>query len=82
MADICADSPQRPVLRLMDRLIWLAMVPDHPDFPQRRTGMARWLLYVRSHWLRMPPGLLLKHLMQKQIIRWKRSRSTAAETAQ
>jgi len=82
MADIGTGAPQRLVLRLMDRLIWLSMVPDHPDFPQRLTAVAQWLLYARSHWLRMPPGLLLKHLMRKQIIRWKRRKSTASVTAQ
>ena len=71
LADIGAGAPPRLILRLMDRLIVWVMVPDHPDFPQRRTAVAQWLLYVRSHWLRMPPGLLLKHLMRKQIMRWK-----------
>jgi len=27
--------------------------------------MAVWLLFVRSHWLRMPPGLLAAHLLRK-----------------
>ena len=71
LADIGAGAPPRLILRLMDRLIVWVMVPDHPDFPKRRTAVAQWLLYVRSHWLRMPPGLLLKHLMRKQIMRWK-----------
>ena len=74
MANIGSGAPLRPVLRLMDRLILLVMVPDHPDFPLRRTALARWLLYVRSHWLRMPPGLLLKHLARKQLMRWKVAR--------
>jgi len=69
---IDAVAPPRLILYLMDRLIMWVMVPDHPDFPQYRTAVAQWLLYVRSHWLRMPPGLLLKHLAHKQIIRWKR----------
>ena len=25
----------------------------------------QWLLYVRSHWIRMPPGLLVRHLARK-----------------
>ncbi len=28
-------------------------------------GLAAWMLYVRSHWLRMPPGLLARHLLTK-----------------
>jgi hypothetical protein len=82
MTDIGTGAPPRIVLRLMDRLIAWVMVPDHPDFPQRSTAIAQWLLYVRSHWLRMPPGLLLKHLARKQIMRWKRRKPAAAATAQ
>jgi hypothetical protein len=81
MADIGAGAPPRLVLHLMDRLIEWVMVPDHPDFPQRRTAVAQWLLYVRSHWLRMPPGLLLQHLARKQLMRWKR-RKPATTVAQ
>ena len=74
MASIGNGAPSRPILGLMDRLVSWVMVPDHPDFPQRRTALARWLLYVRSHWLRMPPGLLLKHLARKLVMRWKAGR--------
>ena len=81
MADIGAGAPPRIILHLMDRLIVWAMVPDHPDFPQRRTAVAQWLLFVRSHWLRMPPGLLLKHLTRKQIMRWKRRKPASATMA-
>ena len=82
MAGIGTDAPPRFILRLMDRLIVWVMVPDHPDFPQRRTAVAQWLLYVRSHWLRMPPGLLLQHLTRKQIMRWKRRKPASTATAQ
>ena len=81
-AEIGSAAPPRPVLGLMDYLIFWVMVPDHPDYPQRRTRMAQWLLYVRSHWLRMPPGLLLKHLARKQIMRWKRRKPASAEMVQ
>lgn len=37
----------------------------HPVAPDRWTGFARWLLYVRAHWLRMPPHLLTAHLARK-----------------
>lgn len=36
---------------------------------QGKTGLAGSLLYVRSHWLRMPPGLLTGHLTRKLIRR-------------
>ena len=75
-------APPGPVLRLMDNLIEAVMIPEHPDFPRRRRAVAQWLLYVRSHWLRMPPGMLLQHLARKQIMRWKRSKATAGTLAQ
>jgi hypothetical protein len=82
MADIGTGAPPGLIRHLMDRLVMWVMVPDHPDFPQRRTAVAKWLLYVRSHWLRMPPGLLLKHLVRKQLMRWKRRRPAATVTQQ
>ncbi|HWP22583.1 MAG TPA: nucleotidyltransferase family protein [Candidatus Binatia bacterium] len=33
------------------------------------------LLYIRSHWLRMPPWLLAKHLLRQAIRRWRRGKS-------
>jgi hypothetical protein len=62
-------GPPAPVLALMDRLVPQALLPDHPDHPTRRTALARWLLYVRAHWLRMPPLLLAAHLARKGVVR-------------
>jgi hypothetical protein len=75
-------APTGPVLYLMDNLIGAVMIPEHPDFPRRRRAVAQWLLYVRSHWLRMPPGMLLQHLARKQIMRWKHSKATAGTLVQ
>jgi len=52
---------------LMDRLFRRALAPDHPDCADRFSGSARWLLYVRSHYLRMPFYLLIPHLVRKSI---------------
>jgi hypothetical protein len=75
-------APPGPVLRLMDYTIEAVLIPEHPDFPRRRRAVALWLLYVRSHWLRMPPGMLLQHLTRKQIMRWKQRKATAGALAQ
>ena len=77
-----AGAPPGPVLRLMDNLIEAVMIPEHPDFPRDRRAVAQWLLYVRSHWLRMPPGKLLPHLARKQIMRWKHRQATAGTLLQ
>ena len=76
-----SDEPTWPVLRLMDILVSRALLPDHPDYPRRGTALAKWLLYVRSHWLRMPPGLLFRHLLRKQYMHWRNQRSTALAQA-
>ncbi|MFQ5774663.1 MAG: nucleotidyltransferase family protein [Kiloniellaceae bacterium] len=64
-----AFAPNRLVRAAMDRLVPLAMLPEAPDRRGRAAGLARWLLYVRSHWLRMPPGLLARHLVVKAVRR-------------
>lgn len=64
-------KPSGVICRLMDFLVPLAILPDHPDFPQKRVGIARWLLYVRSHYLRMPLHLLIPHLFHKSGTRFR-----------
>lgn len=61
-------APVRPLLLAMDRLVPVALFPPHPDRRQRFVGLARLLLYVRSHWIRMPPWLLIYHLSYKFVI--------------
>jgi hypothetical protein len=58
-------APPGPVLRLMDQLVPRALLPGHPDTPSRAIMVARWLLYVRSHWVKMPPVMLARHLAHK-----------------
>ena len=48
---------------------WNASHHENRERPRRRAGLARWLLYVRSHWLRMPPLLLARHLLRKSLRR-------------
>lgn len=55
--------------RWMDTLFARALVPDHESCEDWFTPMARWLLYVRSHHLRMPFYLLMPHLVRKAFKR-------------
>lgn len=64
---------------LLDACYDRALMPDHPSCDGPLTGAARLALYVRSHWLRMPTGLLLQHLARKA---WMRTRPTPEEPAQ
>lgn len=54
---------------LLDWALAKALRPMHPSCDVRGAGLARWLLYVRSHALRMPPHLLVPHLVRKAWMR-------------
>lgn len=62
--------PRTAVLAFMDMLFSRALLPDHRSCDGRLTPLARWLLYVRSHALRMPIHLLLPHLTRKYLRRF------------
>jgi hypothetical protein len=51
--------------KLMDALFLRALMPDHESCNDQWTGLARWLLFIRSHWLKMPFYLLVMHLTRK-----------------
>lgn len=72
-----AGAPAWPVRALMDRLIPWAIWPEHPDYPRRTATVARGIVYLRSHWLRMPAGLLLRHLGFKAWLRFRGIRKEA-----
>ncbi len=76
------DAPRMPVRWLMDWLVPLALLPEHPDHPRRRAALARWLLYLRAHWLRMPPVLLVRHLGYKTWLRMRGVRQSISVTPQ
>jgi hypothetical protein len=56
-------------LPIMDVIFMRALMPDHPSCNDRWTGLARWLLYIRSHYLKMPLYLLIPHLLRKNLMR-------------
>lgn len=64
------SAPCTPIKMLMDALIPLALLPEHPDESSQTVRFARWLLYVRSHYLRMPLKLLIPHLARKSLMRF------------
>jgi len=73
----CRDwQPPWPALVLMDRLLYgavnLAQTQGKTFWPKS----SLWLLYIRAHWLRMPPGMLAKHLLHQAIRRWNRRKAT------
>lgn len=52
-------------IRMMDALFLRALGPNHPSCRDWLTNLAVWLLYIRSHWLKMPWYLLFPHLSRK-----------------
>ncbi|PRC90945.1 nucleotidyltransferase domain-containing protein [Solimicrobium silvestre] len=65
-----ADSgrPNSVLLALMDSLFERALMPKHASCNDRYTGVARFALYLRANWLRMPLLLLTRHLLHKAIL--------------
>ena len=61
--------PNTMKTRLMDALFLRALMPDHESCNDRWTGLACWLLFVRSHWLKMPVYLMVPHLLRKAFRR-------------
>jgi hypothetical protein len=55
--------------KIMDFLFLRALMPVHPSCDDSWTAFARWLLYLRSHWLKMPWYLLIPHLSRKAWLR-------------
>jgi hypothetical protein len=62
--------------KIMDSLFLRALMPEHASCDDHFTAIARFCLYVRSHYLRMPLYLLIPHLIRKA---WKRRVSSAKD---
>jgi hypothetical protein len=69
--EIKTHAPMQPLGWLMAILMRRMMVPNHPEEKNFLSWLAWFLLFIRSHWLRMPPGLLLKHLTKKWVRKWR-----------
>jgi hypothetical protein len=52
---------------IMDTLFISAMGSAHPSLRHADTPLSEFLLYIRSHWLRMPLHLLIPHLLRKAV---------------
>lgn len=52
---------------VLDALFLRALRPAHTSASDGWTSTARFLLYLRGHWLRMPPTMLAWHLLRKLI---------------
>lgn len=73
-------KPLPPMSLMMDLLADRAFVPDAGSGQRFGASLARWMLYVRSHWLRMPPLLLLQHLSKKAMRRFQKDEEETPKT--
>ena len=53
----------------MHLLFLKGLTSVHPTCSSRVASIARWMLYVRAHYLRMPLHLLLPHLLRKALVK-------------
>lgn len=67
-AALAAAAPSRARLALMDALFLRALLPMHASCADAFDRPARFALYIRGNWLRMPPLLLARHLFHKAFL--------------
>lgn len=67
LSDASAGAPPAILVPIMDQLYRRALLPTHASCNDWLTGSARFLLYIRGNWLRMPPLLLIRHLLRKLL---------------
>jgi hypothetical protein len=55
-------GPPAPLRPVVHRLMWSSLLPERGERPSPSRGLAVYLMFLRAHWLRMPPGMLVRHL--------------------
>ena len=68
VAALAPFGPGQPLGWVMDALWTRGLAPQHATSAPRHTAPALFALYVRAHWLRMPPLLLARHLATKAFL--------------
>jgi hypothetical protein len=63
--------PRAVPLAIMDAAVISALRPAALGESLTGRGLALWLLRLRSHWLKMPPALLARHIFAKLKKRWR-----------
>ncbi len=72
-------QPNWMTRKVMSALLGMALQPHHPSCDGFFSDFSRWLLYVRSHYLRMPLNLVIPHLTRKTYMRYFPEKKTAAD---
>jgi hypothetical protein len=66
-SDLASESPGRLNLAFLDFIYGNVFQGNHPSVLRPLHPLAKTLLYLRGHWLRMPVWLLLPHLIRKLV---------------
>jgi len=74
LSEIADSVPKGFSAKLMDPLFLRALQPNHQSCDRFGSGLARWLLFIRSHYIKMPLQLLIPHLLRKAFISEKKFR--------
>lgn len=74
LRDVRAWAPGWPIRPLIRALLHRHFVPEATTGPSLGKQFSSGLLYLRAHWLRMPPAMLVRHLWIKT---WKKGRDSA-----
>lgn len=67
--ELARSAPPWPLPAVLDACYERVLQPQHPSCETPGAPAARLALYLRSHWLRMPLPLLVRHLARKA---WRR----------
>jgi len=65
---LASAAPNMATLKLMDGIYTRVLAPNHHSCMDALTPLARHAAYLRAHWLRRPPRLLVPHLLHKAFI--------------
>jgi hypothetical protein len=68
LPELDAYRRAHPGLGVLLPLMARGVQPPHRSADGGMTGLARWLLYVRGHYQRMPLRLLVPHLVRKAVV--------------
>ncbi len=79
---LAQHAPGRWHTTLLDAMYHRVLRPQHATCTDRWTPLARSMLYIRGHWLRMPPHLLFVHLLRKALTREEKPGTNEAEEKQ
>ena len=77
LAAVQAQRPAPPLAALMAWCYRHALQPVHPSAETPSVKFARMLLYLRSHWLRLPIHRMIYHLGRKALLRMRKAEDAA-----